>query len=126
MDELSHRRAVKKTREDTAVAELLGFTPEQIQESLSQFLVGAYNAGHYYDGPRYTFEVEAFCCDDMHRAWDAGIVAMDDTPAVALGEMHVDREANPRMVRYGGVFYPIQFCPFCGRAVEATEAEAAG
>jgi len=76
-------------------------------------------SGHYYDGPRYQFDVEHFCCEAMHGAWDSGIVTMDETPAVALAEMKVDREANPRMISYTGAKYPISFCPFCRQAVEA-------
>ena len=73
--------------------------------------------GHYYDGPRYQFEVETFCCEDMRRAWDAGIISLDETPVVALAEMTVERTINPRAVSYGGAFYPIRFCPFCGAGV---------
>ena len=73
--------------------------------------------GHHFDGPRYAFEPE-FCCQDMHPAWDANIITMDDTPAVALAEITVDREATPRMVTYSGNYGPIRWCPFCGHSVE--------
>ena len=69
--------------------------------------------GHYYAAPRPAFEPE-FCCELMCVAWDASIIAMDETPAVALAEITVDREATPRMVTYTGTFYPVRFCPFCG------------
>ena len=72
--------------------------------------------GHHYDGSRYAFAPE-FCCELMHAAWDAGIVGMDETPAVALADITSEPEANPRMVTYRGTFYPIEFCPFCGQRV---------
>ena len=46
--------------------------------------------GHYYDGPCYQFDVATFCCEEMRRAWDAGIISRDETPAVALAASNLD------------------------------------
>ena len=72
--------------------------------------------GFYYDGPRDEIEVLACCCDSMERTWKADIIGPLETE-LAIFEVTVDREADPRMVRHGQD-YPIPFCPFCGVEIE--------
>ena len=40
----------------------------------------------------WPFEPE-FCCDLMRAAWDASIIAMDETPAVVASRDHGDERA---------------------------------
>ena len=71
--------------------------------------------GPYYAAPRLAFEPEV-CCELMRVAWDASIIAMDETPAVALAEITLDREATPRMAPTPARSIPSASAPSAGRA----------